>query len=322
MSPSPEITLHDDRPSTDAFHEEVLAGLLASDKELPSKYLYDERGSQLFEQICALDEYYLTRTELAIMEDFAEEMAERLGPKCLLIELGSGSSTKTRILLDHLNEPAAYIPVDISCEHLEISARALTERYPELDILPVCADFTLPFTVPKPSVPPEKIVIYFPGSTIGNFTHAEATRLLGQLAGLCAPGDGLLIGVDLKKDVAILESAYNDSEGVTSDFTLNLLRHINRELGTDFLLENFRHDAFFDEEEERIEIRLVSLRSQTVNVGGVAIEFDEGEPIRTEYSHKYSLAGFEKLARSAGLAIEHVWSDADNLFSVQYLTVE
>jgi dimethylhistidine N-methyltransferase len=305
----------------DAVLREVLAGLARPQKQLPCKYFYDERGSHLFDEICELEEYYLTRCELAILRRHAGQMAGRIGTGCALIEYGSGSSLKTRLLLDRLDRPAAYVPVDISGEHLLHSARQLARAYPGLEVVPVCADFTRPFALPKLRQPPRRRVVYFSGSTIGNFGPAEATALLAGIARLCGPGGGLLIGVDLKKDRAVLEPAYDDSRGVTAAFNLNLLARINRELGADFDLIRFRHRAFYNEGAGRIEMHLVSLATQTVHVGGTAFELAEGETICTEYSYKYGLDEFRELAARAGLGLEQVWTDEKGLFSVQYLGV-
>jgi dimethylhistidine N-methyltransferase len=316
-----QLRLADFAPELGSFRDEVLCGLHKPQKELPSKFFYDERGSQLFEQISVLDEYYLTRTELGIMRDHAHEMAEVLGPRCLLIEYGSGSSTKTRLLLNHLLEPAAYVPIDISKEHLIQSASALAAAYPTLEVLPVCADYTTNFELPTPATPAARRVVYYPGSTIGNFDREPALRFLQHIAQVCGPGGGLLIGVDLSKDPVKLHHAYNDWEGVTAAFNLNLLFRINRELGADFELDRFRHYAFYNPREGRVEMHVVSLANQTVHVGDVAFSFAIGESIWTESSYKYRLDDFAAMAAAAGFAVRSVWTDPHGLFSVQYLTV-
>jgi len=310
----------DDPAAPPDFLREVLAGLSKPRKELPCKYFYDARGSRLFDRICRLDEYYPTRCELAILRRHGPELAARLGAGCVLIEYGSGSSLKTRLLLDRLADPAAYVPVDISREHLLRSAGALARRYPGLEVAPVCADFTAPFELP-PLRRRGRRVVYFSGSTISNFGPPEATALLANIARLCGPGGGLLIGVDLDKDPGIVEPAYNDALGVTAEFNLNLLARINRELGADFRLDQFRHHAFYDAGHTRIEMHLVSLRPQVVRVGGETFAFAEGESIRTEYSYKYSLGAFRQLAGQAGLEVERVRTDDQGLYSVQYLSV-
>lgn len=313
---------HDLEPGEDAARAEILRGLARPQKELSSKYLYDERGSRLFDQICELPEYYLTRVEFDIMRRDADAMAEALGPRCLLIEYGSGSGVKTRLLLDALRAPAAYVPIDIAGEHLRAAAEELFARYPDLDVLPVCADFTQAFEVPEPRRPARRRAVYFPGSTIGNFGPAGAARLLRGIAALCGPGGGLLIGVDLKKDPAALLRAYSDESGVTRAFNLNLLARINRELDADFDLDQFQHHAFYNAQEGRMESHLVSLRDQTVAVAGRAIRFRQGETIHTENSYKYDLDQFRALAASSGLVRRQVWTDPERLFSVQHLTVE
>ncbi|HLN31933.1 MAG TPA: L-histidine N(alpha)-methyltransferase [Gemmataceae bacterium] len=307
-------------PSSDQFREDVLHGLRLPEKELPCKYFYDARGSQLFEQICDLDEYYLTRTELAIMDRHAGEMADVFGRKCLLIEYGSGSSIKTRLLLDHLKEPVAYVPIDISREHLTESALNLAEQYPQLKIMPLCADFANLPSLPANGKSARKAV-YFPGSTIGNFTRDEAIGLLRQTARLCGLGGRLLLGADLKKDPRVLEAAYNDDKGVTAAFNLNLLVRINRELEGDFPIDRFWHHAFYNPTQGRIEIYLISQVAQRVRVAGEVFQFSEGEPIRTEYSYKYSIDGLREMAAAAGFEVKHGWTDDRNNFLVLYLAV-
>lgn len=321
-SNQPTIDLHDFAPEREVFRQDVIQGLRAPIKSIPCKYFYDERGSRLFDDICGLDEYYLTRTELAIMRRFGDEMAGRIGSRSLLIEYGSGSSIKTRILLDHLREPAAYVPIDISREHLARSVADLAAAYPGLEVLPVCADYTQDFTLPTGSRPASHKTVYFPGSTIGNFSQDEARGFLTRIAGACGEGGGLLIGVDLKKDPEIIERAYNDRKGVTAAFNLNLLERINRELGADFALDHFRHQAIYNAEAGRIEMYLVCVLPQVVHLGDQEFPFQEGDRILTECSYKYGLDDFAQLAASAGLKVEHVWTDDQRLFSVQYLTVQ
>jgi dimethylhistidine N-methyltransferase len=304
------------------FRQDVLAGLRRRPRELPCKYFYDARGSRLFDAICEQPEYYLTRTELAIMQRHAAQMAGALGPGCLLIEYGTGSGRKTPLLLERLAEAAGYVPVDVCREHLLAAAAALAERFGALEVCPVWADFTQPFTVAATAKMPRRRAVYFPGSTIGNFGPDEAVRLLEGIAELCGPGGGLLIGVDLYKPAAAVEPAYNDDAGVTAAFNLNLLARINRELGADFDLAGFEHRAFFEPDHGRIEMHLVSRAAQTVHVGGTVISFAEGESIRTEYSYKYSPEAFRDLADAAGLEVGQVWTDPDGLFSVQYLVVK
>jgi dimethylhistidine N-methyltransferase len=313
-------TLVDVAPGVARFREEVWAGLGLPQKTLPCKYFYDARGSELFEAICDLPEYYPTRTELAIMERSAGAMADRLGERCLLVEYGSGSSRKTRLLLDRLRDPAGYVPIDISRAALSASARALGVAYPTLDVLPVCADYTAHFELPHPRRPAARCGVYFPGSTIGNFTPAQAQRFLAHMARVAGAGGALLIGVDLKKDRATLERAYDDAAGVTAAFNRNLLLRINRELAGDFELDRFVHRAHYDERAGRIEMHLVSERAQTVSVAGRRFSFAAGETIHTENSYKYDVVQFAALASSAGLWVREVWTDPERLFSVQYLT--
>lgn len=322
VAESTKVELHDVAPARAQMRREVLAGLHRPQKTTSPKFLYDRRGSQLFDRICELDEYYPTRTELAIMKRHVGEMASLLGPGCLLIEFGSGSSLKTRILLDHLDDLAIYVPVDISRGHLLEAAEAINADYPALDVLPVCADFTKPFTLPPCDRPVTRRVVYLPGSTIGNLSQGGAAALLADTVALVGNGGGLLIGVDLKKDPAVLERAYNDAEGVTAAFNKNLLRRLNRELDADFDLDTFRHKAIYNAAQGRIEMHLVSDRDQAVRVDGEEISFAAGETIHTENSHKFTLDGFAALARPAGWKVRHVWTDPDRLFSVQYLTAE
>jgi dimethylhistidine N-methyltransferase len=308
-------------PATEVFRRDVLRGLAGPRKELPCKYFYDAEGSRLFEEICELPEYYLTRCELGILERHAGTMAGLLGPRCALIEYGSGSGRKTRLLLDHLHDPAAYVPVDINKDFLLQSAEALAGSYPGLEVVPVCADFTRPFEVPALRQAAARRGVYFSGSTIGNFGPPEAVALLRNIVRLVGPGGGLLIGIDLKKDARILEPAYNDSRGVTAAFNLNLLARINRELGGDFRLERFRHHAFYDAPHGRIEMQLVSREEQSVRIGDEVFAFAEGEAIHTEYSYKYGLEEFAGMAARAGLRRDEVWTDERGLYSVQFCEV-
>ncbi len=298
---------------------ELLEGLDQDEKSISPKYFYDEHGSQLFDKITRLPEYYLTGTELGIMLGNIDEIVDIVGEKASLIEFGSGSSLKTRVLLEHLKPLAAYVPVDISEEHLLASARQIGSEFPETEVLPVVADFTQQFELPRPSVMPQRNIVYFPGSTIGNFTHDAALELLKVMRHEAKENGALLIGVDLQKDPDIIESAYNDSEGVTAAFNVNMLRHLNRDYGTDFDLDMFSHDARYDPNEGRVVIRLVSEKDQVVQVGGTRIDIADGEAILTEYSHKYTLKGFAEMAARAGFRVEKVWTDAKKIFSVQFL---
>jgi L-histidine N-alpha-methyltransferase len=310
----------DREPARERMRHDVLEALGRRPlKELPTQYLYDARGSALFDRICELPEYYPTRTELAIMERHVGAMARGVGERALVIEYGSGSSVKTRRLLEALQVPAGCVLVDISREHLMRSADRLASELPHVEVLPVVADFTAPFAVPRPRGRVQRRVVYFPGSTIGNFLPEQATRLMRQMAAQVGPGGGLLIGTDLRKDPAVLEAAYDDAQGVTAAFNKNLLRRINRELGADFDLRAFEHRAIYDEEHGRIEMHLVSREAQTVRMAGRRFELAAGEAIRTEYSHKYTIDGFHELAAPAGWRAEQVWMDEKAWFAVHLL---
>lgn len=311
----------DQRPATERFRTDVLRGLRRRHKRLPCKYFYDDAGSHLFDRICELPEYYPTRTELGILQEYAPSMASELGPDCLLIEYGSGSSTKTRILLDALARPAGYMPVDIAREHLERSALALAKERPGLTVMPICTDFTGPFVLPASAPIASRRAVYFPGSTIGNFHPKAARRLLSGMVRIVGASGAVLIGIDLKKDPRVLNAAYNDDAGVTAAFNRNLLSRINRELAGCFNLKCFEHYAFYNPTRGRIEMHLVSKRRQSVVVAGERIEFAEGESIRTECSYKQTLSGFARLADSVGLQVQQAWTDPKRWFSVQYLTV-
>jgi L-histidine N-alpha-methyltransferase len=299
---------------------EILAGLKQSAKMISPKYFYDERGSQLFDEITHLPEYYPTETELLIMQDNIDELADLVGPEASLIEFGSGSSRKTRVLLEHLHDLAVYVPVDISEEHLLASAKKIRSEFPGLEVLPVVADFTQRFALPEPTVMPRRNVVYFPGSTIGNFTHDVAQELLGVMHDEAGEDGAMLIGVDLQKDPEIIERAYNDSAGVTAEFNLNMLKHLNREFGFDFDEDAYSHSAVYDDEQGRVVIELISEHDQVVTNGDESIEVAGGEAILTEYSHKYTIDGFAEMAERAGFQVARVWTDEKQLFSVQYCT--
>jgi dimethylhistidine N-methyltransferase len=297
---------------------EIVEGLSKSQKTISPKYFYDERGSQLFDKITELPEYYLTDAELEIMRSNIDEMAALIGKNASLIEFGSGSSLKTRILLENLDDLAAYVPVDISEEHLFASAQKIRAEFPDIDVRPVVADFTRAFALPTPTIMPVKNVVYFPGSTIGNFERATAMDLLRVMHEEAGEKGALLIGVDLQKDVEIIDRAYNDSAGVTAEFNLNMLRHLNNSYDANFDLDAFEHSAVYDEDEGRVVIELVSQAEQTVEVGDTEFSLADGEAILTEYSHKYTFDGFAQMAGEAGFRVEKVWTDAEELFSVQY----
>ena len=309
-----------ERRSTDvALIQEVLRGLRSTPKQLSPTYLYDQRGSELFEQICAVPEYYVTRTETQILEDNAAQIADRIPDDALLVELGSGASTKTRLLLERLPSLAAYVPVDISRSHLLDAARRVATCYPNLEVLPVCADFTQTFTLPRPSRKPSRVVVFFPGSTIGNFDPPEAIDLLRTMREIAGRDGGLLIGYDLVKDTDTLRRAYNDAAGVTAAFNLNVLARLNRELGANFELTAFRHEAVWLEWAHRIEMHLVSTCDQDVTIAGESLSFATSERLVTEHCHKYSPESFATLAAAAGWNAAQTWTDPMGYFNVQYL---
>jgi L-histidine N-alpha-methyltransferase len=304
--------------SAAAEFEEILEGLSRSQKTLSPKFFYDARGSILFDAICELPEYYLTRTELSIMQMHIDEIVGLVGPQASLIEFGSGSSQKTRMLLEKFDRLAAYVPVDISRDHLLSAAESLATDFPTVEVWPVLADFTQPFQLPNPRVMPLRNIVYFPGSTIGNFSPKKAHSLL-QVMHVEAGKDGaLLIGVDLQKDTAIIERAYNDEAGVTAEFNLNMLSRINQEFGANFNLNLFKHSAIYNEKYDRVELNLISECEQIVRIGGQSFHFDKGEALLTEHSHKYTLEKFCDMADSAGFVVHKVWTDPEQLFSIQY----
>ena len=300
------------------FQRAVLAGLSRTPRAIPPKFLYDARGSALFDAICDLPEYYLTRTEIEILKRHAADIASRAGPGSALIEFGSGSSVKSRLLLDALQDLALYSPIDISRRHLDQTATRLRRDYPSLRVEPVCADYMALEALP-PINGYSRRLGFFPGSTIGNLEPADATAFLRRAHHLLGKDGALVLGADLKKDSQRLHDAYNDSAGVTAAFTLNLLRRMNRELHATFDLDAFAHDAFYNEAEGRIEIYFRSLRQQSVTVAGRSFVFDEGERVHTEYSYKFDIAGLEALARGAGMRIAETWTDPGRLFAVTYL---
>lgn len=310
-----------DHLSNSAFHADVISGLSAREKTLPAKYFYDDRGSKLFEQICETPEYYPTRTEVQILRGRAHEIAALIGPQAHLVELGSGPSTKVRILLDAAPQLASYVPVDISSAYLVRTAYAVARDYPDLHVAPVSADFTTKFALP-PLIRTGRVFGFFPGSTIGNFSPAEARALLRSFGATLGSGSGLLIGADLKKDRDVLHAAYNDRAGITAAFNLNILQRINRELDGDFDLGAFKHKAIYNEKEGRIEMHLVSLKAQVVRIGTHVFEFEAGETICTEYSYKFAIDDFKSLAASAGYACRAAWTDSKAYFGVFYLTLD
>ncbi len=321
MQQRPRVSFHDLKPDAGSFLQEVIAGLPRPQKAINPKYFYDERGSALFEAICALPEYYPTRTEIDMMRDHGSEMAQCLGPGCTIIEYGSGSGRKTRMLIESAR-PAAYLAIDIAEAQLKAAAAVLADAFPDVIIAAVCADYTRPFALPPlASGTASRRVIFFPGSTIGNFTVDEARDFLRLARAQAGAGGAMLVGVDLKKDAATLDAAYNDARGVTAEFNLNLLARINRELDGDFDVSAFRHHAFYNADLGRIEMHLVSTREQKAAVGGRVFRFRAGETIHTENSYKYSITEFQALVRDSGFAPERCWVDPASLFSVHYLPV-
>jgi dimethylhistidine N-methyltransferase len=299
------------------FAADVLAGLTAVPKRLPAKYFYDAAGSLLFERITELPEYYPTRSEMQILRDHAAEIAELIPEGAALVEFGSGSNKKVRIMLRAARRLAAYVPVDICGEMLEQEAAELQADFPRLKVLPVRADITHQFELPAEAKAARARVGFFPGSTIGNFEPHEAAAFLGNAGCILGPGATLIVGADLIKPVEILNAAYNDAAGITAKFNLNLLTRINRELGGNFRLQMFEHHAFYNRERHRIEMHLASLKRQKIRVGGRAIEFRAGETIHTENSYKYSLESLSALARGVGWTPMAAWTDARNYFSIQ-----
>lgn len=310
----------DAEPRDNSILDDVLTGLGSSPRRLPPKLFYDARGSRLFDAICELDAYYPTRTEMGIMQEHAADMARLIGQGAALVEYGSGSSIKTEILLSSLISPTAYLPIDISREHLLQSAERIARAHTSLRVLPVCADYTRDIPGLAAYAHRQKTVVYFPGSTIGNFEPDQAGGFLKRVAAVVGPGGGLLIGVDLRKNPARLVAAYDDDRGVTAAFNLNMLRHINARLGPVFDLEAFRHRAVWNADAGRIEMHLVSTEGHCVTVGGRRFEFAPGDAIVTEHSYKYTVEGFLEMSSRAGFTSERVWTDRERLFSVHYLT--
>jgi dimethylhistidine N-methyltransferase len=311
-----QIEFHNHEPKVESLRDAVIEGLSKDPKAIHSKFFYDDRGAQLFEEICTLDEYYPTRTEIGILEHNAPEIAELAGPDCHLIEFGSGASVKVRILLEALQAPRSYVPIDISKDALLGAAEGLAQEFEEVPIVAVCADYTEPLKLPELDEGPR--LGFFPGSTIGNFTPEESVGFLST-AVQALDGGALLIGVDLKKDEQTLNAAYNDARGVTAEFNRNLLHRINRELGSNFDPNGFEHSAVYSHDKGCVETHLVCERPQTVEICGQRFPFGAGDRIHTENSHKYSVDEFQNLAEESGLSPRRVWTDADELFSVHYL---
>lgn len=300
-----------------AFGRDLQAALATRPRSISPKYFYDAEGSRLFDRICELPEYYPTRTELGILERSAGEMAALAGRGAEIVEFGAGSLHKVRLLLQAFDGPARYVPIDISGEHLRDSAAVLRGAFAGLDVQPVVADYTQPLQLPPASGRGRRIG-FFPGSTLGNFTPDEALAFLRHAADLLR-GGALLLGADLVKDPHVLHAAYNDAQGVTAAFNLNLLARANRELGANFALPQFAHYAFYNAPLQRIEMHLLSRVRQSVSVGGERYAFEEGETLHTENSYKFTVDGLRELAQRAGFRPGRVWTDPDRLFSVHWL---
>ena len=319
----PKARFIDMEPSEESFLEAVTSGLLAKTKRLPAKFFYDEEGSKLFEKICQLQEYYPTRTEIGLLKEIAPQLRDRLPAGTQLVEFGSGSNDKVRILLEGVGRFDSYVPIDISREYLRAQADELAADFPEISVTAICADYTMDLNLPRhASDLPEARLGFFPGSTIGNMKHDEAVSFLSRAAEILGSGAGFLIGADLKKDPATLHAAYNDTAGVTAAFNLNLLKRINRELGANFDLEAFRHDAFYDEAEGRIEMHLLSLADQVVTIDGQSFPLSKGECIHTEDSHKFTIEEFRSLGQQSGLKPISTWTDKSDLFSVHLFKIQ
>ena len=311
--------LTDLRPSRDDITGDVLAGLAMTPRQLPSKYFYDARGSALFEEITHQPEYYLTRVEIELLDARMAQIAAAVGPCAHVVEYGSGSGRKTEQLLGGLIDPVAYTPIEISRSTVLASTARLAHTFPHIEMLPVCADFTQPVELPEPEREPGHTLVFFPGSTLGNFIHPEAVALLASMRTTMGARGQALIGIDLDKDTATLEAAYNDAAGVTAQFTLNLLARLNREIGSDFELDGFRHRAVYARARARIETVLVSQRAQAVTVAGRRFHFAAGETMQVEYSHKYTDAGFDELARAAALQVVARWNAPRDWFGLRLL---
>ncbi len=314
-----QVKFHDYAPTGSDFLAEVVEGLSRVPKKISPKFFYDQRGSELFDEICLQPEYYPTRTEISILQHNARQIAALIGAESVLVELGSGASEKVRVLFDALS-PASYMGVDISKEFLLLSTRRLAQDYPELEVHAVCADFSQQLELPV-QAQRGQVVAFFPGSSIGNFEPTSALQFLRQVAACVGKGGKLLIGVDLKKDSVILNRAYNDAAGVTAAFNLNLLQRIQVELAAELELDAFHHQAFYNPEQSRVEMHLVSERRQTIMLDDEVFELTARESIHTESSYKYSLDEFARLAGKAGFAVEQVWTDPAKMFSVQLLGV-
>lgn len=319
-SSTASIQFYDYHPRPADFFAEVVEGLRKEQKKIPPKFFYDEKGSEIFAEICETPEYYPTRTEQRILRQNVWEIANIIGHHCLLVEPGSGNCEKVRLLLDVL-KPQAYVPMDISRDHLKKAAQTLSADYPWLDVHAACVDFTQPLDLSFCPADMQKIA-FFPGSSIGNFEPQAAVEFMSHIVKAVGQGGGMLIGVDLKKDKDILDAAYNDEAGITAAFNLNLLERINQELDADFEVNNFEHHAYYNQDEGRIEMHLRSQLEQVINIEDQAIKLNKGETIHTENSYKYTIEEFQSMAGKAGFKPMYVWTDPDKLFSVHYFEVK
>jgi dimethylhistidine N-methyltransferase len=310
------LFLNDISLLTEIFLDDVINGLSQPNKTLPSKYLYDQQGAYYFDRICETPEYYLTRTELSIMEHHLSDMVKDIGEQCLVIEYGSGLTRKTDLLLSHLSHPTAYIPIDIFSGYLQEAQARFNDKFPNVEVLPLCCDFTNIMDIPKPQNGYKRRLIYVPGSTLSNFSPSETYHILRHMHAYCREGDLCLLGLDLKKNKDVLCAAYNDQQGWTAAFNLNLLTRINRELGADFQKDFFRHRIFYNAFYNRIEMHLTSIHRQTIRIGDLHFPLLQDESIHTESSYKYDIHSFTQLARTAGLELKNVWTDKQHFFGI------
>lgn len=315
------LRVFDLHPTPEDFEAEIVTGLQKTPKELPCKYFYDAEGAALFEAICATSEYYVTRTEIQILRDHLPRVAEIVGPRAIVIEPGSGSGQKTRMLLEALASPAAYVPVDLSRAQLLAAAAETAGAFPEVEVVPVCADYTQPFPLPEPTSSSGKRVLFYPGSTIGNFSRAEAEGFLRRMGERLGQGSLIVLGVDLKKDPNVLHAAYNDAAGITARFNKNLLARVARTLNAEIALDSFAHYALYNPVEGRVEMHLVSLRDQVIRLGTREFPLSIGETIWTESSYKYTGAEVRAMASRAGLSVRAELTDEASRFLVAVLAV-
>jgi len=312
----------DYEPPTDDFLADTIAGLSQAQKSISPKYFYDKKGSALFDEICRTPEYYITRTELELLDRVLPEVSSMTGPEAIVIEWGSGSSWKIRKVLDALDNPAEYIAIDISGDHLKAAANEIARQYPQVKVGAICADFLAPVHLPEVALVSEgRRLGFLPGSTIGNFEPPVAQEILKRAAGILESGAALLIGTDLEKDERIMLSAYNDAGGITAAFNLNLLERMKAELGAEAEIDAFAHEAIYNTEHHRIEMHLRASRATEIVIGENRFSFDEGESVHSENSHKFTVQGFQEIARNAGFEPGPTWTDPDGLFALHYLTL-